>query len=266
MITQEEMQEKNAAKYNIPMLEKSFELLEFLVYYPSGLTMQELVNLLDTPKTTIYRLLSSMQGMGYLTKDADTQRFSLSKRFLKLGLAALGESNIVEQSLAPMRALRDTIKESVMLGVFMENRVVLLEQVLGSHNFTFLLRPGTSFCLHASAPGKIFLAYLSDEEREKAMHTIQYTVFNKHTIADETQMHKEINRIRKMGYASDLEEEMAGVHCIATPIFNQFGTIAATIWTSGPSGRLDKEKFPETSKELIRTARIISANLGYIPE
>lgn len=45
MITQEEMQEKNAAKYNIPMLEKSFELLEFLVNYPSGLTMQELVNL-----------------------------------------------------------------------------------------------------------------------------------------------------------------------------------------------------------------------------
>lgn len=149
MITQEEMQEKNAAKYNIPMLEKSFELLEFLVNYPSGLTMQELVNLLDTPKTTIYRLLSSMQGMGYLTKDADTQRFSLSKRFLKLGLAALGESNIVEQSLAPMRALRDTIKESVMLGVFMENRVVLLEQVLGSHNFTFLLRPEQVFaCTH----------------------------------------------------------------------------------------------------------------------
>ncbi|MFR8358161.1 MAG: IclR family transcriptional regulator C-terminal domain-containing protein [Parabacteroides sp.] len=39
-----------------------------------------------------------------------------------------------------------------------------------------MLRPGTSFCLHASAPGKIFLAYLSDEEREKAMQTIQYTV------------------------------------------------------------------------------------------
>ena len=160
MVTQIEIEEKNTAKYNIPMLEKSFELLEFLVNYPSGLPMQEIVNLLDTPKTTIYRLLNSLQSMGYLTKDIDTQRYFLSKRFLRLGLAALGESNIVEQSLAPMRALRDTIKESVMLGVFMENRVVLLEQVLGSHNFTFLLRPGTSFFLHASAPGKLFLAYL----------------------------------------------------------------------------------------------------------
>lgn len=112
MVTQIEIEEKNTAKYNIPMLEKSFELLEFLVNYPSGLPMQEIVNLLDTPKTTIYRLLNSLQSMGYLTKDIDTQRYFLSKRFLRLGLAALGESNIVEQSLAPMRALRDTIKES----------------------------------------------------------------------------------------------------------------------------------------------------------
>lgn len=266
MIVLEEIKDKSVEKYNIPMLEKSFELLELLVNYPSGLTMQEMVNLLDTPKTTIYRLLNSLSNMGYLTKDIDTQRFSLSKRFLKLGLAALGESNIVEQSLAPMRALRDTIKESIMLGVFMENRVVLLEQVLGSHNFTFLLRPGTSFCLHASAPGKIFTTYLPEEEREKAIQSIQYTVFNKHTIADEKQLRKEMTHIKKVGYTVDLEEEMAGVHCIATPIFNQFGTIAATIWTSGPSGRLSKDKFPEISKELIRTAHTISANLGYIPE
>lgn len=266
MSSQEEIKEKSAEKYNIPMLEKSFELLELLINYPSGLTMQEMVNLLDTPKTSIFRLLNSLSGMGYLSKNTETLRFSLSRRFLKLGLAALGESNIVEQSLAPMRALRDTIKESIMLGVFMENRVVLLEQVLGSHNFTFLLRPGTSFCLHASAPGKLFMTYLPEEEREKAIQTIQYKVFNKHTIADEKQLRKEIAYIKKVGYAVDLEEEMAGVHCIATPIFNQFGTIVATIWTSGPSGRLGKDQFPEVSKELIRTAHLISANLGYIPE
>ena len=177
MMNQEETKEvKNGDKYNIPMLEKSFELLELLIKYPNGLTMQETVNLLNTPKTTVFRLLNSLLNMGYLSKNIDTQQFFLSKKFLKLGLAALGESNIVEQSLSPMRALRDKIKESIMLGVFMENRIVLLEQVLGSHNFTFLLRPGTSFCLHASAPGKLTLAYLPEEELEKALETIQYTV------------------------------------------------------------------------------------------
>lgn len=57
-----------------------------------------------------------------------------------------------------MQALRDEIKESVMLGILMNNWVVLLEQVIGSHNFTFLLRSGNSFNLHSSAPDKIFLA------------------------------------------------------------------------------------------------------------
>ena len=264
MMNQEETKEvKNGDKYNIPMLEKSFELLELLIKYPNGLTIQETVNLLNTPKTTVFRLLNSLLNMGYLSKNIDTQQFFLSKKFLKLGLAALGESNIVEQSLSPMRALRDKIKESIMLGVFMENRIVLLEQVLGSHNFTFLLRPGTSFCLHASAPGKLTLAYLPEEELEKALETIQYTVFNKHTIENEAQLKKELERIRKIGYAVDLEEEMAGVQCIAAPIFNQFNNIVATIWTSGPSGRLTKSIFPVVAKELILTANSISTSLGY---
>lgn len=254
---------KNEDRYNIPMLEKGFELLELLAKHPNGMTMQETVNRLNTPKTTIFRLLNSLTNMGYLSKNNETQQFSLSKKFLKLGLAALGESNIVEQSLPPMRALRDKIKESIMLGGFMENRIVLLEQVLGSHDFTFMLRPGTSFNLHASAPGKVFLAYLSDEEREQALATIQYTVFNKHTIANEAQLRKELERVRKTGYAVDLEEEMAGVQCIAVPIFNQFNHIVATIWTSGPSGRLSKSIFPAVAKELIQTANYISTSLGH---
>lgn len=146
----------------------------------------------------------------------------------------------------------------------MENRVVFAWTSIRFTQFHLFITPRYKFLSAASAPGKLFLAYLSDEEREKALQMIQYKTFNKRTISCEEQMRKEINHIKKVGYAVDLEEEMAGVHCIATPIFNQFGSIAATIWTSGPSGRLEKKKFPEISKELIRTADIISANLGYI--
>ena len=64
MMNQEETKEvKNGDKYNIPMLEKSFELLELLIKYPNGLTMQETVNLLNTPKTTVFRLLNSLLNM-----------------------------------------------------------------------------------------------------------------------------------------------------------------------------------------------------------
>lgn len=181
------------------MLEKSFELLELLIKYPNGLTMQETVNLLNTPKTTVFRLLNSLLNMGYLSKNIDTQQFFLSKKFLKLGLAALGESNIVEQSLSPMRALRDKIKESIMLGVFMENRIVLLEQVLGSHNFTFLLRPGTSFCLHAS-PRQIDPRLFAGRRTRKStgndtIYRLQQTYYRKRSSTEKRARTHSENRI-----------------------------------------------------------------------
>ncbi len=252
-------------KYRIPIVRKTFDLLELLTQYPSGLTMQEIINRQKQPKTTLFRLLNSLYEMEYLGKNDETQRFFLSRKFLRIGLAALGESNIVEQSLPPMRALRDKIKESVMLGVFMDSRVVLLEQVLGSHNFTFLLRPGTDFCLHASAPGKLFLAYLEPEEQQQVLSRIEYIRFNDRTITCEEQLQEELKIIRRTGYAVDVEEEISGVHCVAAPVFNQFGHIAATIWTSGPSGRLPQRLFPEIGKKLTDTAGKISSNLGFVP-
>lgn len=238
--------------------------MNLLSGYPSGLTMQEMLGRICVPKTTLFRLLNSLCEMDYLMKNEESGRYFLSRQLLRIGLAALGESNMVELALPPMRRLRDRIKESVMLGVFMDNRVVLLEQVLGTHNFTFLLRPGTQFCLHASAPGKLFLAYLRDPEQKAILDALELPGFNEHTITDRMELQEELDRIRQRGYATDLEEEMYGIHCLAAPIFNQFGQITATIWTSGPSGRLTQKELGFVAEEVKRTARAISASLGYI--
>lgn len=257
------MNNLSESKYHIPVLQKVLEIQELMTSYPQGLTLQEIVNELNIAKTTAFRILNFMMEAGYLCKNIETQRFYLSKKYLSIGLAALGERNIVEQALPAMRALRDEIRETVMLGAFVDNRVVLLEQVLGSHNFTFLLRPGSTFELLSSAPGKVFLAYLQGNEQEEALRSIEYRVFTERTIRDEAQMRTEIARILESGYAVDVEEEMRGVHCVGAPIFNQFGSVVAALWTSGPSGRLTEEQIPEIASRLLSTARRISMNLGY---
>ena len=122
----EKTEEQNGNKYTIPMLEKGFELLEYLAHFPQGVSMQDIITQLCQPKTSVYRLLTSLMQMGYICKNEEAACYFLSKKLLRLGLAALGESNIVEQSLPQMRTLRDSIRESIMLGVFMHNRVVLL--------------------------------------------------------------------------------------------------------------------------------------------
>ena len=224
----------SAAEFNyaIPMLKKGFDMLEIMTHYPEGITMLEITQAMGLSKTTVYRLLGSLQQMGYVSKNETNARYHLTKKLLGLGLKALGEANLVELSLPVMQALRDEIKESVMLGILMNNRVVLLEQVIGSHNFTFLLRSGNSFNLHSSAPGKIFLAYTKNKIlQEQLLDSIDFQVYNE--------------------------------HCVATPIFNQFGMLIAALWTSGPSGRLRKEDFPEVARKLQEASDLISLKLGY---
>ncbi len=259
----ENIENNNGNKYTIPMLEKGFEVIELLSAYPKGVSMQHIINQLNQPKTSVYRLLNSLMQMGYIHKNEDSSSYFLSKKLLRIGLAALGETNIVERALPHMQKLRDSIRESIMLGVMMHNRIVLLEQVLGSHSFTFLLRPGTSFNMHASAPGKLFIAYALPEEQETLLTTLNYEVYNKRTIASAERMRKEVKEVLKSGYAVDLEEEMDGVHCLAAPVFNQFGNIVAALWTSGPSGRLTRKDFPAVATEIIAAANQISTELGY---
>lgn len=249
--------------YLVPILHKGFELMEYLGRWPGGRTLSQALADLDFPKTTLHRLLAGLAEDGYVCLDPETGRYTLSRRLLRLGLAALGEAGLAEYALQPMRALRDRVRESVMLGVFMDNRVVLLEQVLGSHDFTFMLKPGTDFCLHASAPGKLFLAFMPGGERDAALETVDYRIFTPNTVGSRKALEAELDVIRRQGYATDAEEGMDGVNCVAAPVFNSFGEIAAVVWTSGPSGRLTRDGFAEAAVHVMGAADAVSARLGF---
>ena len=257
------METETSNKYSVLMLEKGMGVLELLADYHSGLTIQEMCSHLSYPKTTIYRLANTLLEMGYLGKDEDTNHFFLSRKLFRLGLAALGESNILERSIEPMRRLRDEVKESVMIGTLVGNEAILLDQVLGSHDFTFILKSGTHLCLHASAPGKVLLAYQTDKVRDELIASMEMTRFNENTITDKKRYLQEVLKVKERGYGVDLEEEIIGVNCIGAPIFNQYGEVIACVWMSGPKGRMPLERFPELAEQVCKCARSISEKMGY---
>lgn len=258
------MQEKEiVSRYNVPMLIKGMELLEELSNYHRGLTLQEMSQELGYPKTTVFRLANTLQDLGYLGKDADNNRFFLSRKLFKLGILALGETNIVERSIEPMTRLRDEVKESIMLGTLVGSEVVLLEQVLGSHAFTFILKSGTSICLHASAPGKVLMAFQSPDRQREILDQIDFFPFNNNTIISKHRYLQELEQVKKLGYGTDVEEEIIGVHCIGAPIRNQYGDAVACVWMAGPKGRMPLSGFTVLSEKVKTCAHQISLKLGY---
>lgn len=257
------MKQDCSNSYIVPMLAKSMELLELLSKHHNGLTLQELVDKLHYSKTTVFRIVATLLDLDYIGKEEERNSYFISRKLFKLGISALGEKNIVERAIEPMTRLRDEVKESVMLGAMVENKVVLLEQVMGSHAFTFCLKSGTAICLHASAPGKVLVAAMSDEKRDKVIKSIDFIKFNEHTILTEESFVRELELTKERGYGMDVGEEIVGVHCVGAPIYNQYGDAIASVWISAPKGRLPLDSFDSVGSKVKVCADRISEKLGF---
>lgn len=250
-------------KNTVSMITKAMELLELLSNNSSGLTLQEMVNLLNYPKSSIYKIASNLQELGYIGKEPDSFRYFLSRKLLAVGLAAVSGYNIIERSKEYMRQLSDEIGESVMIGTLLDDEAVLLEQVSGTLDFVFTLKQGMRFNLYSTAPGKVLLAFLSAKDQDRKLSELRLEAINEYTITDKDTLKDELRRIAIAGYALDLNETVQGVHCIAAPIFDEKGNVIACIWTSGPAGRLPEAEVPRIARSIIDCGLAISNNIGY---
>lgn len=247
----------------ISMITKSFEVLELLSKNPYGLTLQEIVTQLQYPKSSLYKIVSNLQELGYLGREMDSSRYFLSRKLLTLGVTAFNSSNIIERSKEYMKLLRDEVGESVMIGTLIDDEVVLLEQITGSLDFVFTLKQGMKFNLYSTAPGKVILAFLDKTKQNEIVDNLQLEAINEYTITDKTLLKQELEIIRQQGYAADINETVEGVHCIAAPIWDETKNAIACVWTSGPAGRLPKKSIETIAQQIIQCGLSISHNIGY---
>ncbi|MCG8476445.1 MAG: IclR family transcriptional regulator [Cytophagales bacterium] len=257
-------QKTEERQYSVPNLHRALDVIELLTQHPKGLSLAAIQEILEYPKSSLFRIISSLVERNYLNKNEVTGTFCLSKKLLHIGLATLSEQSLVEVSLDYMRALRDELKETVLLGTLDGQEIVLLEQTVGTNPFTFMLSLGKRMNLHASAPGKSVMAFLPDQEYNSIINRINFEVFNKNTISNKEDYADEIAKVKKLGYAFDQAEEYEGVHCVGAPIFNRNGYPIASVWVTAPSARLKKTNLDEVGKQVRHTALEISSQFGFV--
>lgn len=259
----EECTEKTEENYKVPNLEKGIAVLEYLSLYSLGKTLQAIKSELDISQTTAYRILNTLVRLGYLIYNEDTKHYKLSHKLLSLGFKSLNEHNLLEVVLPHLRNLRDLVKETACFGVLGDQKGIFIEQAQGHHTFRFVLSPGKPFELHCSAPGKAIMAYLPSNVRDYYLTQMEFTRYNARTITTSEAYMDELEKVRKLGYAMDNEEELSGVLCIGAPIFNYTSYPCGAIWISGPKDRLPKDVVRNSVECIKETAQIISKELGY---
>jgi len=253
----------SASKYSVPNVERTLKIFDLLSDSPQGLSISEISRELNFPRNSVFRVMSTLDNFGYVNKDDESKSFTLSLKLLQQGIKALSDMPIVEKAIPEMHSLQKIYKETVPLGILRGNMGVIIEEVVGTHLFKYVLEPGKLFHLHTSAPGKAILAYLPDDEREKLLKSITYSRFNKRTITNPDKLRKKLKHVKKQGYSIDHAEEVDGMHCLGAPIFNRRGYPIAAIWLTGPSMRINEEDFDKIGKDVRRHSDRISKSLGY---
>lgn len=249
--------------YNVPGLEKGLAILELLSRRDSWLTLQDITREVDVTPTTAYRIISTLLRMDYIMCNEKEKSYRTTRKMLRLGYQTIGEHDIIERVLPYIRFLRDIVKESVFFGVLGEEKGVFIEQAQSIHPFKFVLSPGSSFDLHNSAPGKAILAFTSNSIRDTYINKIEFTKCTNNTITTRSAYVKELEKVKKEGYATDLEETLLGVTCIGAPVFNFEGMPLGAIWISWPNSRMSDEIFNFIKEQLLESTTRLSKELGY---
>lgn len=250
--------------YNVPNLERGLMIIELLAKTPMGFTLTEIINQLDISKSSAFRITSTLIYKNYLQKNESTKKITLSRKMLTLGVSSVNEQSLVEVSIDVMRALRDDLKESVFLGILINNEGTILEQVTSSYPVKLSVELGTRYSIHSSVGGKSILAFLPSKESDAIIKKMTLSKFTDKTIVSKKEFRKVLSLVAEQGYAIDHGEDIDGINCIGAPILNEYGYPVAAIWISAPSGRLKSEDFIEKGQIVKQYAAIISEKLGFI--
>lgn len=243
--------------YVIPMLEKAFEVLELISNPHEELSLSEISQKLDIPKTTVFRLMTTMKKWGYVEKSMEQETFRLGKILIKMGKQAASDLDIKEISLPYLNELAKETGESTNLGILYQDEVLTLANAKGE-DFYLISRLIPTSPLNCSSMGKIYLAEYSDEKLRAYFQSARpqkRTIHSVTTLEDFLVLKEEI---KKEGLSYDREEYEYGLTCIAAPIRDRNGNVAASMSISGPTSRLLHKGEAQIKEKLLKASSSLS--------
>jgi DNA-binding IclR family transcriptional regulator len=158
-----------------------------------------------------------------------------------------------------LEAVTNEVDETANLLVLEGREAVYVDQVQGRRGVQVHREVGRGLPLHATASGKVLVAYRPDWRDLVGSAPERFT---ETTITDLSKLESELRRVRRRGYAVEAEENEAGVRCVAGPVMSGPRQVAATVSVSAPTQRLEGREH-ELGQTLKRHALQISTALGY---
>lgn len=235
---------------------RALKLLDELAEGPKRLG--PLAESLGTHKSTVLRLLQTMEESGYVRRHGPGPEFSLGVRILELGARLLESIDVRDVARPHMEELGEASGETVHLAIRDGSNIVYIDKVESRHAVRMYSRIGGRAPLYCTGLGKVILAYTPPER----WPDFEMTPFTTETLSNREELAAEVDKIRSRGWATDEREHQDTIRCIAAPILASMGDCIAGISISVPTSRMSARELQRFVPALKHAAQQISLGLG----
>ncbi|MDF2962279.1 MAG: IclR family transcriptional regulator [Paenibacillus sp.] len=253
----------NEEKNSDPSL-KAIDILESLRGSgKDGLGITEIAEIAGLHKSSVHRIITALAKREYVIRNEATKKYVLGYKLLEL-CAHLVENVPLKDIARPyLEALNDRVQETIHLIQRDGNYCVIIDKLNCKHSIGLLSYVGKRQLLHCTSAGKIIMAFMEKEDRNRVITEGGLIPITGNTIVDPAKLEREIMNIREQGISWNISEDREDVVGIATPIFDAAGKVVAALNVSGPSFRFTQEIAQEAMGPLKETAAEISRKMGY---
>lgn len=214
-------------------------------------------------KSSTSRILSSLQNEGFVEQDEQSSKYRLGLGLVSLAGLVLERLELRDVVQPAIQELARITQETINISVLKEDECVNIENINSPQPIQHMGLLGRRNPLHCTSTGKVFLAFMTREERD-ALLSEPLKPYTKHTTTDRAQLEEELKNVKEHNYAIAHEEFKEGLSAIAAPLRDHSGEVIATVSISGPTYRMGKGQIDAYIPHLLKTSQDISTKLGYL--
>lgn len=236
----------------VAVVGRAVAILNLLAQAPTDLGTNEIARRTGTNASSASRMLATLADAQLVHRSAETGRYRLGLRLVQLGSAALARLNLRDLAHPHLVALMEATGETATLSVPGDGTAITVDFVQSSSSVRSVASVGRPSIAHATAIGKVVLAY------DGCQPPSDLPAYTEHTITDPEELAKVAGTVRKHGWAQALQEREHGLNAVAAPVLDVRGELIAVLGLQGPAWRFDGAALEVAVSQLLEHAAALS--------
>ena len=246
----------------IQSIERAAAVMRSFTEAEPELGVSELSRRVGLHKSTVARILATLQKEGFVGQNAATGKYRLGVGLIGLAGVALGRVDVRGAAYHHLDALVERTQESAGVSILDGTECVNVLSKPSPRSIRYAIWIGRRLPLHCTASGKVLLVGQPTADRAR-MLLLPLRRHTPATIVTIAALEQELARVQVQGYALALEEYEEGYNAIAAPIHDHEGRVVGALSVSGPAFRLPEVTLRDFAAPLLEMAALISGEMGY---